>query len=357
MREPYQASYLLDSLTSAEKVLAAGKVPVSRSSWGRDGFLPHLNDFSYRYCRWEKSGAGTHEYAIQTDEQDVAYVDYDYDFHCYVAQPVGGREFLFPSALRTFSVPKKVEVDVDLSEKTGSVSIGGEESLVFRSVETWLENDALLESFNQHLVSQGYLAWELSFTNEIPADDFWSEGLAILANEHTLAHCTGYAYDAELAFLAYAGCVGHKTALESLRATLLQGKKLALNHGRRSFLGTMNRKVIHLSQPMSNYASYHACFFARESIPGKWQSADASTYVLSFDTTSISSLVGARLMEVLTIPLLEGWSSSIYDAALEAGAIVPLICFGDCRAAVCLDLQADWQALVTSLLVEGSISL
>ena len=42
MREPYQASYLLDTLTSAEKVLAAGKVPVSRSSWGRDDFLTQL---------------------------------------------------------------------------------------------------------------------------------------------------------------------------------------------------------------------------------------------------------------------------------------------------------------------------
>ena len=357
VREAYQDTYLLDAIQSAESVLSIGKVPVTRSSWNREGFLPHLNDLSHRYCKWENDDAGKHEFAVQVEEQDVAYVDYDYTFHTYVAEPVPGREGLFPAVLRNFQVPQAVEVVVDLSEQTATIAVSAEESLVFRSVESWLENDALLESFNQHLIPQGYLVWKVSFVNEASTNDFWSDGLAVLANEHAVAHCTGYAYDHEQDFLAYVGCVAHKTALESLRATLLQGKKVSLNHGRRSFLGTMNRKVIHLSQPMPHFASYHAAYFARETIPGKWQSGDAVGYVLSLDETPIASLVGSRLMEVLTIPLLADWSDDLYTAAVEAGYCVPLVCFGDCQAGVRLNLEADWQALVQSLFVDCCISL
>ena len=284
-------------------------------------------------------------------------MDYDYTFHSYVAAPIVGREELFPAVLRNFQLPQAVEVVVDLSEQTAMIAVSAEETLVFRSVESWLENDALLESFNQHLIPQGYLAWKVSFVNEVPCNDFWSSGLAVLANEHAVAHCTGYAYDNEQDFLVYAGCVAHKTALESVRATLLQGKKVSLNHGRRSFLGTMNHKVIHLSQPLPNYAAYHAAFFARETIPGKWQSGDSIGYVLSFDDTPIASLVTSRLMEVLTIPLLADWAEALYTAAVEAGYCSPLVCFGECQAGVRLNLEADWQALVQTLLVDCSISL
>jgi hypothetical protein len=57
----------------------------------------------------------------------------------------------------------------------------------------------------------------------------WPEGVPQICNEHGSAYVTGYAHD-EASNLIYLGMVGHKTVLESIRATVhaRQHKKLFL---------------------------------------------------------------------------------------------------------------------------------
>jgi hypothetical protein len=88
----------------------------------------------------------------------------------------------------------------------------------------------LLQQVNAALAQscQPFVAWRLEWVSG-EVDRLWPEGVPQIRNEHGSAYVTGYALD-EAGNLVYLGMVGHKTVLESIRATIQarQRKKLFL---------------------------------------------------------------------------------------------------------------------------------
>ena len=91
----------------------------------------------------------------------------------------------------------------------------------------------LLKEINSELVrsNAGIIIWKITW-DEHGADQqdrlFLGE-VPRLRNSQALVHLTGFAYD-EDRLLVYAGAVGYKTSLESIRATLLTSKSFTLVH-------------------------------------------------------------------------------------------------------------------------------
>jgi hypothetical protein len=158
--------------------------------------------------------------------------------------------------------------------------------------------------------------------------------------------------------LVYGGCVGYKTSLESIRATLITGKPLSLNE---QMAQPVDRYEV-VWQAMPEYTSHHACFMNRLALSSKWEPEDEVAYLLVFQDsitgiTESTHLFVERLMEILEVPVLEEWAEALWKAALQYRFISEIETAGDCVFGVKLDLKADWKGLIEKLLQEGELQL
>jgi len=82
--------------------------------------------------------------------------------------------------------------------------------------------------------------------------------------------------------LIYLGMVGHKTVLESIRATIQarQRRKLFL-HGRPVY--PLAIRYSQTWQHLPDYGAYHATLLADPVLPGKWQHGEDVAYILVFE--------------------------------------------------------------------------
>jgi hypothetical protein len=177
-----------------------------------------------------------------------------------------------------------------------------------------------------------------------------------------MAHVTGFAYDTDRN-LAYIGLVGYKTSLESLKVTLMSGKMLKMTRdGAGDVMLNPTEKYEQAWQAMPEYTSHHAVFVSRLALPGKWEPDDLVAYVLVYRGTSYANeelirLFIERLKEALEIPILEEWSSILWEQACNRKFVQEMVTGGDCILGARIDLQADWQEMLTDLLKQEDISL
>jgi hypothetical protein len=113
---------------------------------------------------------------------------------------------------------------------------------------------------------QPFVAWRLEWVSG-EVDRLWADGVPQIRTEHGSAYVTGYAHD-EAGNLVYLGMVGHKTVLESIRATIQarQFKKLFLQ-GRPVYPLTPHYRQT--GQHLPDYGAYHAALIADPALPGK----------------------------------------------------------------------------------------
>jgi hypothetical protein len=64
-----------------------------------------------------------------------------------------------------------------------------------------------------------------------------------------------------------------------------------------------------------------------------------------------------RIKESLEVPILDEWATIIWKQARNRKLVHDLVTGGDCILGARIDLQADWQELLTELLAQEDISL
>jgi len=115
-------------------------------------------------------------------------------------------------------------------------------------------------------------------------------------------------------------------------------------------------------QAMPEYTSHHVGFVSRLALPGKWEPEDLNAYLLVFRGTpepgkEMIRLFIERIKEALEVPILDEWATIIWKQACNRKLVHDLVTGGDCILGARIDLQADWQELLTELLAQEDISL
>jgi len=247
----------------------------------------------------------------------------------------------------------------------------GQEIALLADAPVWLRNYQLLSHVQQTLVSSRIpaVAWRIE-RQELEAGQrapLWDDGRSpLVRNEHAAVNLAGYAFDQDHN-LVYLSAVGHKTALEAIRASLLgrqrQGKlQFGASAGHTRLNGLDRYEQVWT--PLADFAAHHVVFLARQALQP--EPADSVTYLLVFDSadsgdellaTQAAGLLAGRLHAALPIPILGEWADALWQAALERKWIERINAGGDCRACWSVSLMTDWSALVDDLLVKGDIEI
>jgi hypothetical protein len=252
------------------------------------------------------------------------------------------------------------EAVLDYSTRTVMIK-DGDALITFPSVEVGLDGRKLLAEINDMLLAQnaGLLVWKLSGVISDPnIEHLYPNGdVPRVRNEHAQADVTGYATTNSNwnATLVYAGVVAHKTAIESLHATLLQRKSLSLdgypcepdNHFRLEVM------------PLPDFNLFHGALISDAALPGRWNPQDEKAYALVSKrpglkeeklNTLLEAAVMVRLKEVLPHAVKDEWAHELFTRAMQKGLIDRLRTGGDCLAGVRIHIDKDWTATLNDLL-------
>ena len=262
---------------------------------------------------------------------------------------------------------KVCEAILDYSTRTVTIK-EGETVITFPSVDVGLDGRKLLVEINAALLEQnaGILIWKISGTISNPdVQHLYPNGdVPRVRNEHAQADVTGYATTNSNwnATLVYVGVVAHKTAIESLHATLLQRKSLSLDGYPAEPDSHFRLEVT----PMPDFNLFHGALISDAALPNHWIPQDEKAYALVFKQPGLKeeklealleSAVMVRLREVLPHAVKDEWDRELFARALQKGLIDRLRTDGDCLAGVRIHLDKDWTSTLNELLAENTITL
>ena len=288
---------------------------------------------------------------------------YEYELSAYLFTPHNGQ---VPPGWERYDLQTPIQpvtAVIDRARRLATVKAPDRE-IVLRDLPVGESPYNLLQQVNAALAQscQPFVAWRLEWVSgEI--DRLWPEGVPQIRNEHGSAYVTGYAHD-EAGNLAYLGMVGHKTVLESIRATIQARprKKLFLQGWP---LNPLTSHYCQTWQHLPDYGAYHAGLIADLSLPGKWQPGEDVIYLLVFEgelpdgsTPEIQArrVLTSRLAETLPIPILDEWHESLWEVAQMENLIVGLLTGGDCQEGYLVQLtETKWKEVITRLLKEWKI--
>ena len=294
----------------------------------------------------------------------AGFLKYDSELGAYLFTAKSGEKL--PLVLANYRPLVLAEAILDVQDRRINIQCG-EASVTLTGVQPWKGLHEVLRELNEELarVNTGIVVWKIipkENGKAKPGDRLYPEAVPRLRNGQALAHVTGYAYDNDHN-LAYIGLVGYKTSLESLRVTLMSGKPLQMTQdgvGDISLIPT--DKYEQAWQAMPEYTSHHVGFVSRLALPGKWEPEDLSIYLLVYRGTpdpedKLIRLFIERIKEALEVPILDEWASTLWRQARNRKFVQDLVTGGDCILGAKIDLQANWQELLTELLAQEDISL
>ena len=305
-----------------------------------------------------KASPYPHDYAVG----DCGFLNYDSQLGAYIFTPKPGADL--PKVLAHYQPLSLGEAVVQLANRLATIRLN-ETEITFTGVPVWEPAYNLLKEINSELAraNAGVIIWKIIWDekNAQQQNRLFQGETPRLRNGQALVHLSGFAYDEDRT-LVYAGAVGYKTSLESIRATLLTSKPLTLVHDQQDvYLSSLDRYEL-VWQALPEYTSHHTTYIARQALPGKWDPEDQFSYLLVFQSTvdpkqEMLRLFTERLKEALEVPILENWAVALWKAAKDQGYIRELITAGDCLRGFRLHLKADWHVLITGLLKEETIAL
>ena len=350
----YEDKYLREKVNRIIARQKEGQVVIAAYKDGTG--LPAREEFGQELTR----AAYPYDYAVGK----AGFLKYDSELGGYLFTPKP--EERLPAFLSDYRPLSLAEAALHVQERRIHIQCG-ETSITFTGVQPWKGLHEVLRELNEELarVNAGIVVWKITLEEHEkakPDDRLYPEGVPRLRNGQALAHVTGYAYDGDRN-LVYVGQVGYKTSLESLKVTLMAGKPLQMvQDGAGDFMLTPIDRYEQAWQAMPEYTSHHAGFVSRLALPGKWEPDDQTTYVLVFRGTSqpqdeLVRLFVERLKEALEIPILDEWAEVFWKQAVDRNVVHNLTTGGDCILGARIDLQADWQSLLTDLLKQGEIIL
>jgi hypothetical protein len=268
------------------------------------------------------------------------------------------------------NLPDLTEV-IDRARRLATVKVPDRE-IVLRDAPIGESPYKLLQQVNAALAQscQPFVAWRLEWISS-EVNRLWPDGVLQIRNEHGSASVTGYAHDdagnrPKQSLGVYLGMVGHKTVLESIRATVQsrQRKKLFLQ-GRPVY-----PLVTHYSQTwqhLPDYGAYHETLIADPALPGKWQPGEEVAYLLVFEGDMTDGeapeehacqKLPSWLSEALPIPVWQEWAKALWEAGIEQELISGLTTGGDNPAGFKVQLIDSVRAeLLSKLLKEGKIGI
>jgi len=350
----YEDKYLREKVNRIIARQKEGKIVIAAYKDGSG--LPSRTDLGQELTR----AAYPYDYAVGK----AGFLKYDSELGAYLFTAKSGEKL--PSVLTNYRPLTLAEANLDVQDRRINIQCG-EASVTFTGVQPWKGLHEVLREVNEELarINAGIVIWKI-----IPKDNgkakpgnlLFPEAIPKLRNGQAMAHVTGYAYDSDH-FLAYIGLVGYKTSLESLRVTLMCGKPLQMTQDSVGDVSlTPTDKYEQAWQAMPEYTSHHVGFVSRLSLPGKWEPEDLSVYLLVFRGTpdpgkEIIRLFIERIKEALEVPILDEWATIIWKHARNRKLVQDLVTGGDCILGARIDLQADWQELLTELLAQKDISL
>lgn len=361
--ENEQVKEEIDDITNAQQRAAEmGGVLVTEFDMN---FLPRLEELEGVERSTYRSGNGSGLMFDWTCEFGAVEALPDAPFGVAVVIPSPGAQL--PKSLQDIKMWSAGEAVLDYSNRTITIQ-NGDTVITFSSVNVAGSDWTMLKEINEALLERnaGVLVWKLSGVVSDPhIQHLYPDGkVPLIRNEHAQATVTGYAttmtnWNAEL---VYAGLVAHKTALESLHATLMQRKSLSLDGAPVVPGGHFLVEVV----PMPDYGLIHAALICDAALPGKWSPQDERAYALVFkqpdrESADIDALLESavllRLREVLPHAVKDEWAHELFFRGSQRGLIDRLKTDGDCIAGASIHLDKDWTALLSDLLTEAILTV
>jgi hypothetical protein len=359
--QPFEMSYFKDRTLKVAALQRQGHILVSGSPSDRgQGFpLPYIHDVP-------NLRRGQYPYDLECEWGSFKL---EHDLGVYRFVPHDGR---LPPGWETYDLMTPIQpvtAVIDRSYRLATVKAGNKE-LILNDVPVGENLYSLLYQINATLAKshQPFVVWRLEWVAG-EADRLWPDQVPQIKNEHGSAYVTGYAYD-EGGNLIYLGMVGHKTVLESIRATVQsrqpkrQRQKLFLQ-GRPVY--AIRSHYCQTWQHLPDYGAYHATLIADPALPGKWQPDEDAAYMLIFDSDLTDGkepedhtclILSSRLSESLPLPIMQAWSEHLWSAGKDQQLITELETGGDCYAGFWIGLnEAAWIEILSRLLKEGFIKI
>jgi hypothetical protein len=328
--------------------------------YNRECGLPGLHDMGVSVIA---GGFGSgHQYEVRTKDIPpvvLGYADYDSDAGAHVFLPSIGA--VLPSPLVNYQVAQLGEVVLDEASKTATI-LRGEELITLSDVEIWHENHSLLTEINLALskANENIMVWKLRRIPDTSGKPkLYAGRTPIVSNNQVSLAVSGFAVN-DRGSLAYMGVIGHKTAVNSVWATLMQSKPLTIFGAglENTTLNTESSRYLRALSPMPDYDSHHCAFISNVAVPGKWMPEDESLFLLHFiNGENIERQLVKRLNESLAIPVLPEWGDCLMKTGALKGYIKSLKTGGDCLDGVSIDVQADWNQLVEDLILADVLAL
>jgi hypothetical protein len=350
----YEDKYLRDKISRIIARQKDGKVVIAAYKDGSG--LPAREDLGQALAR----AAFPYDYAVG----NAGFLNYDSELgaYLYIAKP----GVKLPEVISRYQPLSLAEAELIVQERQVRIR-AGDTAVTFSGVATWKGMYEILREINEELarVNAGIVVWKITQKEAgslEPARRLFSGAVPRLRNGQAMGHVTGYAFDDDHA-LAYIGLVGYKTSLESLRITLMTGKPLQMvQDGVGDHTLIPADKYEQAWQAMPEYTSHHAAFLSRLATPGKWEPEDLVAYLLVFRDASdpnaeLIRLFTERLKEALEIPILDTWACILWKQACDRKYVQKMNIGGECVLGAKIDLQADWQELLSNLLAEKVIAL
>jgi hypothetical protein len=350
----YEDKYLREKVNRIIARQKEGKVIIAAYKDGSG--LPAREDLGQELTR----ASYPYDYAVGK----AGFLNYDAELGAYLFTAKPGEKL--PPVLASYRQLSLAEATLDIRNRRIQIQ-SGETNITFTNVQSWKGLYEIQRELNEELsrVNAGIVVWKIipkENTKNGSVERLFQEAVPKLRNGQAMAYVTGFAYDSDHA-LAYVGMVGYKTSLESLRVTLMAGKNLQMTQeGANDVALIPTDRYEQAWQAMPEYTSHHVGFVSRMALPGKWEPEDLCAYLLVFRENpdpgqELIRLFVERLKETLEVPILDEWGLPLWNQGCNRKLVQDMITGGDCVRGARIDLQADWQELLTELLAEESIAL
>jgi hypothetical protein len=346
----YEDSYLAQKVRTIIALQQQGNIILAGYQDGTG--LPTVHELEKR-----ERTSYPHDFVVG---DDLGFLDYTGSHYIFIPTP--GKKM--PKALEGYKPLQLGEARIDAATRTATIQVE-DTQITFTGLQPWQALHRQLHEINQELarINAGVVVWRLELIpDQSGKQHLYSKGVPFALNGQIRLDVTGYAYDTDFN-LAYLGLVGHKTGIESLRATLLQSKlvTLSLPEDGNIMLRPLG-KYEQIWQAMPEYTSHHSAFISHLALPGKWETGDALLYLLAFRGVEdvwaeLKRLFAIRLNESLEIPIQPEWAEALWEAGNKNCFLRRLETGGDCLAGVRVSLEAKWPELIGQMLQDELLTI
>lgn len=365
LAEGYQDDTLLKKINQIAAMQRTGKIVVN--GHGEHLPLPSITDVDYKatsypfayQCEW---GRFSHPPVEKYDELYTCFYEFT---------PNNGQ---LPPGWEQYPLPlQAVSIEIDEANQVGTIKTSDQE-VTFRDLEVGkVSGWTLLNGINTKLreAHLPLVAWKIEMKDSDSKNrGLWKQqNVPKVKNSQTEAWLAGYAlttHQGEKRAI-YLSMVGHKTSLDSLRATLQAAKK--------------QRKVVWVDSNMAmpaeqgyvqswnslpDFTAHHMVMISSLGIPGRFHPDDPYLCLLAFDgqvdekqsvEDCLIQQLAVRLSEALRIPILPNWGKALWEAGKDE-MLTEMQTGGDCLAGWQVSLNEEaWARIVQSLLKEKTISI